>query len=1014
MYHRITRSHTDRASHHTTSAIRRALTAGLAMALATLWLGANPATASTVAAPLATRAAAAAPATAKTATSTAPETAGAPVPFTEYAAVHAATNGTKLAPDYNFGSLASEATGRRAVELVGLGQYVAFTLKAPANAVDFHYAIPDSLTGGGLTDPLDLYVNSTLTTSLSLTSALSWLYGPYQFTNTPSVGEADTDVPHDFYNDVRYKFSSTLPAGTVVKLQVDQGDDAPWYVINTADFQKVAAPVPSPSGYINVTQPPYNVDNTGATDVTSALQNAINAASSAGTGVYLPQGTYQISQPLNVNNVSVAGAGEWYTELTGSNVEFAGQIGSASTNVHVSNLSIFGNVSDRNDSDGQVNGFNGGFSNSTISNVWIQNTKVGAWIVGPVTNLTISHLRIQDTTADGINFDAADGAITSSTIEDNFLRNTQDDGLALWSQNAEDSGITITHNTVDSPGLANNIGIYGSGDGDTVSDNLLQDTVTRGGGIGIGQRFGAVPMNGTLTITGNTLARTGQFDPGWNYGVGAIWFWPQQGNMNSTVNITNNKITNSPYEAFQFQNQNGYVGSQVTNPPDTGNSVSGVTISGNTVSRVGTFVFQDQAPGSATVSSTTAAGVGDAGVFTCGPGFTLTDGGGNSGFSTTACGMPAASPLWVYPTVTTFESANVGQATPAQQIAIMNTASSTASLGAISASSGFTVSQDPSHPCGTSLAPTVPASVAPWCMVDVSFTAPAAGITEGTLTINSNQPGSPATVRLMGSTGAVNNVINPPTLTPSSLTFGFQNVGSTSGAQTTTVTNPGQSTIAINSVTTTGPYADTTTCGTTLAAGASCTVSVTFAPTAGGAQNGTLQLANSATATPVEAVLTGTGVTPTTNLAASATMTASGYTAGYPPSAANDGNADSYWESTDNAFPQWLEADFGASVSVGSMTVDLPPLSDWPARTQTFSVQASSDGTTWTTIVPSAGYTFDPSTGNTVTISLPTTTLRYLRLYFTANTGWPAGQVSELEVFPGGGTGAHYARVSAR
>jgi hypothetical protein len=930
---------------------------------------------------------------------------GAPVPFTEYNAVSAATNGTILAPDYYFGSLASEATGRQAVQLIGQGQYVAFTLTAPANAVDFHYAIPDSLSGGGITDPLDLYVNNTLTTSLSLTSDDSWLYGPYTFTSTPSVGEADTDVPHDFYNDVRYMFGSTLPAGTVVKLQVDSGDDAPWYAINTADFEQVPAPLGQPAGYINVTQAPYNVDNTGNTDVTTQLQNAITAAEQAGTGVYLPAGTYQISQQLFVNNVSVAGAGEWYTELTGSNVEFAGQIAPASTNVNVSNLSIFGNVNVRNDGDGEVNGFNGGFSNSTISNVWIQNTKVGAWIVGPATNLTISNLRVQDTTADGINFDAADGAITNSTIEDNFLRNTQDDGIALWSQNAEDSGITITQNTVDSPGLANNIGIYGSGDGDTVSDNLLQDTVTRGGGIGIGQRFSSVPMNGTLTITGNTLVRTGQFDPGWNYGVGAIWFWPQQGNMSSTVNITNNTISNSPYEAFQFQNENGYVGSQVTTAPTSGYSVSNVNISGNTVNGAGTFVFQDQAPGSATVSNTTATGVGDAGVFTCGSGFTLNNGGGNSGFTSTACGMPSASPPWVYPTTTTFESANVGQATPTQQIAIMNTGSSSASLGPISASSGFTVSQDPTYPCGSSLAPTIPASTAPWCMVDVSFTAPAAGITTGTLTINSNQPGSPTTVQLIGSTGSVNNVINPPTLTPSSLAFGYENVGSASSAQSTTVTNPGNSAISINSVSTTGPYSETNTCGSTLAPGATCTVSVKFTPTAGGTQNGTLQVANSATATPVEAVLTGTGLTSTTNLALAATMTASGYTSGFPPSNANDGNTSTYWESTDSDFPQWLEANFGAQLPVGSVTVDLPPSTAWATRTQTFSILGSTNGSSWTTLVPSAGYTFNPATGNTVTISLPATTLQYLQLDFTANTGWPAGQVSELQVFEGGSSG---------
>ena len=48
---------------------------------------------------------------------------------------------------------------------------------------------------------------------------------------------------------------------------------------------------------------------------------------------------------------------------------------------------------------------------------------------------------------------------------------------------------------------------------------------------------------------------------------------------------------------------------------------------------------------------------------------------------------------------------------------------------------------------------------------------------------------------------------------------------------------------------------------------------------------------------------------------------------------------------------------------------------------------------------PTANYTFNPSTGNTVTITLPASSYRYVRLNFTANTGWPAGQVSEFQVW---------------
>lgn len=51
------------------------------------------------------------------------------------------------------------------------------------------------------------------------------------------------------------------------------------------------------------------------------------------------------------------------------------------------------------------------------------------------------------------------------------------------------------------------------------------------------------------------------------------------------------------------------------------------------------------------------------------------------------------------------------------------------------------------------------------------------------------------------------------------------------------------------------------------------------------------------------------------------------------------------------------------------------------------------------TLAGSAGYRFDPASGNTVTITFAATRVRYVRLTFTANTGWPAGQVSEFEVY---------------
>jgi hypothetical protein len=135
------------------------------------------------------------------------------------------------------------------------------------------------------------------------------------------------------------------------------------------------------------------------------------------------------------------------------------------------------------------------------------------------------------------------------------------------------------------------------------------------------------------------------------------------------------------------------------------------------------------------------------------------------------------------------------------------------------------------------------------------------------------------------------------------------------------------------------------------------------------------------------------------NLAAGKTFSASSFTDVYPAGNAGDGNANTYWESQNNAFPQWLQVDLGAAVAVNQAVLKLPPATAWGTRTETLSVQGSTTGSSYSTIVNSAGYTFNPASGNTVTIDFAATTTRFLRLNFTGNTGWPAGQLSELEVY---------------
>jgi hypothetical protein len=136
---------------------------------------------------------------------------------------------------------------------------------------------------------------------------------------------------------------------------------------------------------------------------------------------------------------------------------------------------------------------------------------------------------------------------------------------------------------------------------------------------------------------------------------------------------------------------------------------------------------------------------------------------------------------------------------------------------------------------------------------------------------------------------------------------------------------------------------------------------------------------------------------PNPELARGKPISATGSVPGYPPGAAVDGNQGSYWESTNRSFPQSLTVDLGAAKEVGRVVLKLPP--SWGGRTQTVAVLGSADGYTYSTLAAAGPRVFDPAAGNSATITIPNATTRFLRLTFTGNTGWPAGQVSELEVY---------------
>ena len=153
-----------------------------------------------------------------------------------------------------------------------------------------------------------------------------------------------------------------------------------------------------------------------------------------------------------------------------------------------------------------------------------------------------------------------------------------------------------------------------------------------------------------------------------------------------------------------------------------------------------------------------------------------------------------------------------------------------------------------SNTCGTSVA------AGGSCSIMVAFKPLAAGARTAAVTITDNASNSPQSVSLTG-TGVQAAV----TLSPGSLTFPPQTVNTTSTPQIVTLTNSGLGVLKITKAAITGPFSFTTTCGATLNAGSSCTLTVAFKPTTTGALTGSIAITDNAPLSPQTIALNGTG-----------------------------------------------------------------------------------------------------------------------------------------------------------
>jgi hypothetical protein len=224
--------------------------------------------------------------------------------------------------------------------------------------------------------------------------------------------------------------------------------------------------------------------------------------------------------------------------------------------------------------------------------------------------------------------------------------------------------------------------------------------------------------------------------------------------------------------------------------------------------------------------------------------------------SITGTGIASGPAVALYPASLNFGSQALNTKSSPLTFSVTNTGSANLSITKVAStnSAEFAIASDGCT--GQSIA------AGSNCLVSVTFKPNAGSTQNASIQVTDNATGSPQALPVTGLSVGVPQA----TFSPTSLNFGSEGVGTTSAAQTITLSNPGTDTLNISAVALTGAnaadFTQTNTCGTSIAANASCTISITFGPAAVGSRTASLSVTDNAnnTAGSVQtAGLTGTG-----------------------------------------------------------------------------------------------------------------------------------------------------------
>lgn len=488
-------------------------------------------------------------------------TVGAPMPFqcVEAEAKENFTTGRVVRavqpPRTGTDSPALEASGWAYVVLDRTGQYLQFRAASAANGLVLRHSIPDAAQGGGINATLSLYVNGEFRQRLALSSHYNWLYGKpgkNGQSNNPDSGQA-----HLYWDETRYFIKGGLRAGDTVRLVKTQFDTAAYYRIDLVELWHVAARLPPKEGtYLSVTA--FGATPNDLTDDDAAIQKCLAAAKSEHKSVWIPAGTYYQARRIMIpDSVVVQGAGMWYTKLIGHvrAVHWGGNVGfSLGTGSALRNLSIESESWTQRSRNGGIGvvARNGSVAHWAVDRVWIEHTTVGLWMSGASFGV-VGNSQIRSTYADGINLGRASH---DNVVEDNLVRGTGDDGIAILSERKAPGGEsmrdTVRRNTVVAPWWGADLDI-GGGRQQVVEENYLADCA--GSSVVVVNLPYAYPM---YPLTGAILRQNVIVRGGGNFfgqRRGAIWVHPGDGAIQGLL-IEGNQIIDPSFDALTIVGPN--------------------------------------------------------------------------------------------------------------------------------------------------------------------------------------------------------------------------------------------------------------------------------------------------------------------------------------------------------------------------------------------------------------------------------------------------------------------------